>query len=110
VRVEIGGGLEVAFDDLAVEVGDDHVAGAEVVVIDAGGLDDDEALLAVDAGGVAEGVEHEAAADELEIGFEDLFAKFFEQHGESLFVITCGRCLAGTRLLRGYRFRRHQRD
>ena len=43
VGVEVGGGLEVAFDDLAVEVGDDHVLGAEVVVVDAGGLDDDEA-------------------------------------------------------------------
>ena len=83
VGVEVGGGTEVAFDDLAVEVGDDHVAGLELVVVDAGGLDDDEALLAVDAGGVAEGVEHEAAADELEVGFEDLFAKFFEQHDGS---------------------------
>ena len=58
-------------------------AGLEFVVVDAGGLDDDEALLAVDAGGVAEGVEHEAAANELEVGFEDLFAKFFEQHDGS---------------------------
>ena len=49
VGVEVGGGTEVAFDDLAVEVGDDHLAGLELVVVDAGGLDDDEALFAVDA-------------------------------------------------------------
>ena len=49
VGVEVGGGPEGAFDDVAVEVGYDHVLGAEIVVVDAGGLDDDEALLAVDA-------------------------------------------------------------
>jgi hypothetical protein len=57
VGVEVGGGLEGAVDDVAVEVGDDHVLGAKVVVVDAGGLDDDEALGAVDSAGVAEGVE-----------------------------------------------------
>ena len=80
VGVEVGGGLEVAFDDGAVEVGDDHVLGAEVVVVDAGGLDDDEALGAVDAGGVAEGVEDEAFADQFEVGFEDFGAELFEEH------------------------------
>ena len=79
VGVEVGGGFEVAVDDFAVEVGDDHEFGVEFVVVDAGGLDDDEALLAVDAAGVAEGVEDEAAADEFEVGFEDGGAKFFEE-------------------------------
>ncbi len=82
VGVEVGGGLEGAVDDGAVKVGDDHVLGAEVVVVDAGGLDDDEALLAVDAGGVSEGVEDEAALDEFEVGFEDFGAEFFEEHGK----------------------------
>ena len=81
VGVEVGGGFELAFDDLAVEVGDDHELGDEFVVVDAGGLDDDEALVAVDAAGVAEGVEDEAAADEFEVGFEDGGAEFFEEHG-----------------------------
>jgi len=83
VGVEVGGGFELAIDDLAVEVGDDHEFGDEFVVVDAGGLDDDEALVAVDAAGVAEGVEDEAALDEFEVGFEDCGAKFFEQHGSS---------------------------
>jgi hypothetical protein len=90
VGVEVGGGLEGAVDDFAVEVGDDHVLGAEVVVVDAGGLDDDEALLTVDAGGVAEGVEDEAAADEFEVGFEDLGAEIFEEHEFAFAVIALG--------------------
>jgi hypothetical protein len=84
VGVEVGGGAEIAVDDFAVEVGDDHVFGAEVVVVDAGGLDDDEALLAVNAGGVAKGVEDQAAADEFEVRFEDDFAKLLEEHGWSI--------------------------
>ena len=44
VGVEVGGGFEFAVDDFAVEVGDDHELGDEFVVVDAGGLDDDEAL------------------------------------------------------------------
>src|SRR5882757_2276412 len=80
VGVEVGGGLELAVDDVAVEVGDDHEFGDEFVVVDAGGLDDDEALVAVDAAGVAEGVEDQAALDYFEVGFEDLGAKFFEEH------------------------------
>lgn len=81
VGIEVGGRLQGAVDDLAVEVGDDHVLGAEIVVVDAGGLDDDETLLAVDSASVAEGVEDEAAADEFEVGFEDGGAEFFEKHG-----------------------------
>jgi len=79
VGVEVGGGFEFAVDDFAVEVGDDHEFGDELVVVDAGGFDDDEAFFAVDAAGVAEGVEDEASLDEFEIGFEDLGAKFFEE-------------------------------
>ena len=80
VGVEVRGGVQVAFDAVAVEVGDDHVLGAEIVVVDARGLDDDEALLAVDAACVAEGVEDEAAANEFKVGFEDFFAEGLEQH------------------------------
>jgi len=71
VGVEVGGGFEFAIDDFAVEVGDDHEFGDELVVVDTGGFDDDQALGAVDAAGVAEGVEDEAAFDEFEVGFED---------------------------------------
>ena len=39
----------------------------------------------VDAAGVAEGVGSEAAAGDLLVGAEDLFAKRFEQHGVDSF-------------------------
>ena len=74
-------GLRAPSTIFPVEVGDDHVLRAEVVVVDTGGLDDDEALLSVDTRGVAEGVEDEAALDEFQVGFEDLGAEFFEEHG-----------------------------
>ena len=93
VGVEIGGGAEIAFEDFAVEVGDDHVAGAEVIIGDAGGLDHNQSLLAINAGGVAEGVEDEAAADELEVGVKDLFAKGLKEHGH-------GSILLGARVAR----------
>lgn len=83
VGVEVRGGFEGSVDQVAVEVGHYHVFRAEIVVVDAGGFDDDEALLAVDAGGVAEGVEDEAAFDEFKVGFEDLFAKRLEEHVHS---------------------------
>ena len=78
--VKVGGGLEGALDEVTVEVRDHHILWLEVVVVDAGGLDDDQPLLAVDARGVAEGVEDEAAADEFEVSFEDLGTEFFKQH------------------------------
>jgi len=78
VGVEIAGGAELAFDDFAVEVGDDEVLGRHGGVVDAAGLDDDEGLGAgaVDAAGVAEGVGSEAAAGDFLVGVEDLLAQF----------------------------------
>ncbi len=84
VGVEVRGRLEGAFDDVAVEVRNYHAFNAEVVVIDAGGLDDDEALLAIDAADVAEGIEDEAATNQFEVGFEDGGAEGFEEHGISI--------------------------
>jgi len=85
VGVEIGGGFEVSIDDLAVEIGDDHMFGTEVVVVDAGGLDDDQTLLAIDAAGVAKGIEDQAAFYEFKISFEDGGAQILQQHGRSPF-------------------------
>ncbi len=72
---EIGGGAEGAFDDVAVEVGEDDVGGGELVVGDAGGLDGDDSVRTADAGGVTEGKEREAAANDFEICVEDLLAE-----------------------------------
>ena len=74
-------GAQGAFDDGALEVGDDHVLGAEVVVGDAAGLDDDEIVFAGNAAGVAESEEDQTAADEFEVGLQDLFAEVVKVHG-----------------------------
>ena len=74
----------MAFDDFAVEVGDDHVRGLKRVVIDTAWLDDTEGLraCAVDTACIAECVWGETAAGDFLIGVEDLFAKRFEEHGD----------------------------
>jgi hypothetical protein len=72
MSVEVRTGAEGVFGEVAVEVADHHVLGAELGVLDAAGLDDDEAACAVDPAGVAEGEEHEAGLDDVEIGLENL--------------------------------------
>src|SRR6266851_7817640 len=79
--VEVGGRLQRAVDDLAVQVGYDHVLRPQVVVVDSRRLDDDEPLLAIDPAGVAEGVEDQATFDEFEVGFKDSGSQLFQQHG-----------------------------
>ena len=76
VGIEIAGGAKAAFDDFAVEVGDDQVGGSEGGVIDAARLYDDQGLsaAAIDAAGIAEGMRGQAAAGDFLIGFENLLA------------------------------------
>jgi hypothetical protein len=71
-----------------VEIGDDHLLGANLVVVDAGGLDDDEALVAIDTGGIAKGLQDEASTNEFEVGFKDFFAQTLKQHRILLVLIT----------------------
>ena len=82
VRVQVARRAQGAFDDFAVQVGDDQVGGGERGVIDSAGLDDHQRLsaAAVDAAGVAEGVRRQAAAGDLPVGVEHLFTKRGEQH------------------------------
>src|SRR6266702_487835 len=79
--IEVGGRLQRAVDDLAVQVGYDPVLRPQDVVVDSRRLDDDEPLLAIDAAGVAEGVEDQATFDEFEVGFKDSGSQLFQQHG-----------------------------
>src|SRR5271157_2276749 len=44
VCIEVAGGAEGAFDDCAVEIGDDKIGGSQRGVVHAAGLDDDERL------------------------------------------------------------------
>jgi hypothetical protein len=87
VGVEVAGGIQGAFDDLAVEIGDDEIGRLEGGVIDTAGLDDDEGLPpgpvkthSFHAAGVSKGVGRQAAAGYLLVGVKDLFAERFEQH------------------------------
>jgi hypothetical protein len=86
VGVEIAGRVERAFDNFAVEIGDDQIGGGERGVIDAAGLDDDEGFRAgsVDSTCVAKGVGRQAATSDFLVGMEDLFAERLEQHDFSL--------------------------
>jgi hypothetical protein len=68
---EVGGWAQRAFDDFSVEIGDDKIGRLHGLVRHAAGLDGDEAGGAVDAAGVAEGVEDESAAYDFEICFKD---------------------------------------
>ena len=60
----------MAFHRLAVEVCDHHVGGGHLLVGNAAGFDDAEAVLAGDRAGIAEGEDYESAADQIEIGFK----------------------------------------
>lgn len=51
-----------------------------LVVLHAAGLDDDEALFAVDAADVAPGEGDQAVLGEEEVGRKDLFLEFLQHH------------------------------
>ena len=76
VSVEVARGPQVAFDDVAVEVGDHQIRSGKGGVVDAAGLDDDKRLRAgaVNSAGIAKGVRSEAAASDFLVGFENLLA------------------------------------
>ena len=78
VRGEIGRRPQRAFHDVAVEVGDHHVGGRHLVVGHAARLDDAQAVLARHAAGVAERVDHQSAADQFEIGFQNFSSQRFQ--------------------------------
>src|ERR1700722_17055793 len=70
VRLQIARRPEQAFDDVALKIGDDHVLRLHNVVVHAARLDDHETFLAVDAAGIAKGVEHQTAAHKFKICFQ----------------------------------------
>ena len=86
VSFEIAGGVEFAFDDGAVEGGEDQVGGGHRGVGNAAGFDQHQwfGSRSVDAADVAEGVEGETAQGNFLIGPKHLGAKFWEMHVISL--------------------------
>ena len=78
VRRGVAAGVEIAFDDLArLEIHNHHVGGFHLVVADAGGLDDDKTLLAVDARDVTPCEDNQPLIDEVEVGLENFLFEFF---------------------------------
>jgi hypothetical protein len=71
---------QMAFDDAPFEVRHHNVLGAHVFVRHAAGLDRHQALIARDAAGVAEGVQHQAAAHQFEIGLQHVPAQRLQHH------------------------------
>jgi hypothetical protein len=55
---KVGGGLQIAFHYLALEIGDHQVLWFHGLVGNATGFDDDQFLLPGDAAGIAEGIKH----------------------------------------------------
>ena len=64
----VAGGFQIALDHAAVQVDDDHALRLKFVVGHAAGLDDDKALLAVDAAGIAPGERHQAGLHQVAVG------------------------------------------
>jgi len=76
VGVQIAGGAQVAFDNFAVEVGNDQVGRGEGSVIDPARLDHDKGFGsgAINATGIAKGVWSETATRDFLVGAENLLA------------------------------------
>ena len=74
VREGVGGGVHLALDALALQVADDHVLGRELVVVDAGRLDDEQPRLRVELGGVAPGKDNQPVLGQVHIRLVDLLA------------------------------------
>ena len=80
---QVGRWPEVAFDHLAIQVSHHHVGGSQRIVIDSAGLDDHQAVMAIDPTCVAEGEDHQTLANQFQIGFQHLLLQRFQ-----------GRCIA----------------
>src|ERR1039457_2962669 len=81
MRREIGRRPQIAFDHLTLEIRDYHVGRGHLLIRNAAGLDHDETFLARDAARVPEGVDHQSAANQLEVRFVDLSSQRFQQSG-----------------------------
>ena len=80
VSGQIRGRPQFALDYFAFQIGDDHVIGGQIFVGYAAGFDRHQTTGAIDAAGIAKGVKHKSAANELKIRFEYVFAQFWQEH------------------------------
>ena len=75
--LRVAAGVEVALDLVAVQIQHDKHFGRQVVVFHAGGLDDEQSLLPVDARHIAPSIGHEPPPGQLHVGLVDLLFEFF---------------------------------
>src|ERR1700730_12123210 len=61
LRSPVGGGPQIAFHDLALEIGDHQVLWFHLLVRDSAGFDDNQVLIARDTPGIAEGIKYRHA-------------------------------------------------
>src|ERR1700732_3931807 len=80
VSRQIRGRTQFALDNASSHVRDDDILRRHRVIRDATRLDGNEALVASDAAGVTESVEHQAAADELKIRVQHFLPQDLQQH------------------------------
>ena len=71
--------VEAALDRPSLEIDDHHVVGLQRLIVDAAGLDGEDASGAVDRAGVAEGEVDEAVPRQGDIGLEGFALEFREQ-------------------------------
>src|ERR1035438_1280107 len=71
---------QIVISDLTGKIGDHNLLRREFVIGNTAGLDGNQSLTAVDAAGIAEGVEHEAATNQFQVRFQHLFAQCLQQH------------------------------
>ena len=84
VRRRVAGRPERALDDRAVgQRNDDHVLGRHAGVGQAGGFDDDQPGLAVDAADVAPGQDDQPVGGQPQVRPADAFLEFFQHGGPS---------------------------
>ena len=76
----VRGRVEVALHDPAVEVADDEALRGELVVVNAGRLDNEQPPLPVELRGVAPGEDHQSVAREVHVGLVDPLAQLLEHH------------------------------
>src|SRR5262249_16083837 len=92
---KIGRWPQCAFNRAPGEIGHDHVGGPHLVISDPAGLDYHQPFFTGDAAGIAEGVDDQAATNQLQVGLKDLFTKRLQPHGTLL-----GPLLAAAAILR----------
>ena len=96
MRRRIARRLPLAFDDIAVQINDDHIIFRHAVIRHAGGLDDNETTLPVDGRDIAPRKGHKVMLRQRQIGLQYLLFQCFQHCFSSCLQNACtaARCAA----------------